>query len=64
MSMIHLQELKAETYVQSAEEEPDNIDKSADVLKALIEKLIKQFGNNKATNIEVFIRPYLLLANV
>jgi hypothetical protein len=62
--MIHLQELLAESYVQQADEQPENITKSSKVLETLIAKLIKQFGNNKATMIEVFIRPYLLLANV
>lgn len=30
----------------------------------MLDDLIKQFGNNKPSNIEVFVRPFLLLINV
>ena len=64
MSMIHLLELKAESCVQGAEENPEAIMGSVEILQGLINRLIKQFGNNQAAATEVFIRPYLLLANV
>lgn len=37
---------------------------SLGILSKLIDDLIKQFGNNKPSNIEVFVRPFLLQINV
>jgi hypothetical protein len=35
-----------------------------DILDDLIKRLIKLYGNGKPTNLEIFIRPYLLRANI
>jgi len=59
-----LKELQADNFTALAEEDPRYLEWAQKALVELIQNLIKQFGNNGPSMIEIFIRPYLLLTHV
>ena len=62
MMYITLQLQKAEALCGIEEDESHQ--KALELLLLLENQLIKSFGNNKVAMIEIFIKPYLLMANL
>ena len=55
--------MKLENLMALADENPEQVLQDAALLSnQIVEKLIKQFGNGKVVNLEIFIKPLMMKA--
>lgn len=60
-----LNAIKLENLMALADEDPQQVLKDAALLSnQIVEKLIKQFGNGKVVNLEIFIKPLMMKAHI